>query len=265
MLLSVVTGAQAVVVYTTDFSSAGASAGGSAQNGATLVSDNISGMTAIPISTTDYTSGGNDYSFVNVTAAHGVSGQWLRGDAGGLGTVTIALNNLPTHSFLSIDLFAAAGGGLDAPRFTDPSDPANDSFQINVDGNDLLSGDEIHFFARGDRDFRGNLIGTTLEAPSDAGPGGSGPSGRNGSEFLNNRQEVWGHDALFDLGTDGKLTIPHTASSVTLTLSTTINGDGLGDEIFALANVVVDTSVPEPSSTLLGVFGVSMLALRRRR
>jgi len=139
------------------------------------------------------------------------------------------------------------------------------SFQINVDGNDLLSGDEIHFFARGDRDFRGNLIGTTLEAPSDAGPGGSGPSGRNGSEFLNNRQEVWGHDALFDLGTDGKLTIPHTASSVTLTLSTTINGDGLGDEIFALANVVVDTSVPEPSSTLLGIFGVSMLALRRRR
>jgi hypothetical protein len=144
------------------------------------------------------------------------AGSFLRSETGN--TVTITLANLPPHQWLSLDFLFAAIDSLDGTG----SFPAGDFFRITVDG--------VDFF----RESFANA--TTSQIQSYAPPPGvqlarmvdlgfSGPGG-----FHTDSAYWLGGDPLFRR-------IPHSASTVTITLWLEGTPQGLADESWAIDNL----------------------------
>jgi len=199
------------------------------------------------------------HTFLDVTTV-GVSGTWLANTTSGAAstsTITVSLSGLAPHTTLSIDMFLGALGGLDG---------------ISINGGDNIvdiSLDGTSVFNEG---FRSRVEGSRAgydQSPAGAAAsltGGVPTGGTDGSDFLTGfNSSGWGHDSLYDLGTDARLNdIAHTASTATIVITADIT-EGAQDEGFAFANLEISTNAPEPSTSMLALLsGVALLGIRRR-
>lgn len=146
------------------------------------------------------------------------AGSFLRGETGN--TVTLTLTNLPAHQWLSLDFLFAAIDSLDGTG----TFPAGDFFRVTVDGVDVLR----ESFANADPSQIQSYVpppGVQLARRVDLGF--SGPGGFH-------------TDSAYWLGGDPILQrIPHTASTVTITLRLEGTPQGLADESWAIDNLRV--------------------------
>jgi hypothetical protein len=141
-------------------------------------------------------------------------GNFLRGETGNV--VTITLNNLPPHQWLSLDFLFAAIDSLDGTG----SYPAGDFFRVTVDGVDVFR----ESFANADASQIQSYVpppGVELARRVELG---------FSSGFYYLDSAYWmGGDPVFQR-------IPHTASSVTIRLWLDGTPQGLSDESWAIDN-----------------------------
>jgi hypothetical protein len=188
-------------------------------------------------------------------AGNQFGGNFLRSATGN--TVTLTLNNLPTHDTISLSFLFAAIDSLDGTG----TFPAGDFFKIVFDGNTLFS----ESFANAlPSQIQSYISPAGVELARHADLGFSGP----GSYYT---------DSAYNFGADPVFAnFAHTASTATIDFF--IFGEGnqdLNDESWAMDNLRVSvttknevrqTTVPEPTSlVLLMVGGLSMLIVNRRR
>ncbi len=141
-------------------------------------------------------------------------GTFLRGQTGNV--VTITLNNLPPHQWLSLDFLFAAIDSLDGTG----SYPAGDFFRVTVDGVDVFR----ESFANADPNQIQSYVpppGVQLARHQDLG--------FSVGQFWTDSAYWLGGDPVFQR-------IPHTASSVTITLRLEGVPQGLSDESWAIDN-----------------------------
>jgi hypothetical protein len=170
------------------------------------------------------TEGVQGYAGLGLYSAHAFGGQMLR--SGGRNPVTLTLENLPPHKFLSIDfLFAAIdswdGSGLVAPR--------GDVFNVKVDGVTVFretfanaTEDEVQSYVPSDPSY-------TLAWKWDLGF-------NQGAHYYADSAYALGREKAFRA-------IPHKASSATITFL--MDGPGAGEamdqESWGIDNLVVKT------------------------
>jgi hypothetical protein len=182
-------------------------------------------------------------------AGNQFGGNFLRSATGN--TVTLQLDNLPSHDTITLEFLFAAIDSLDGTG----TFPSGDYFRIVFDGNVLFS----ESFANALEYQHQSYVappGVELARRVDLGFGGPGG---------------YYTDSAYNLGADPRFAgFAHTGSSATIEFF--IYGEGiqsLGDESWAMDNlrVGVTTLVPAPAgawllgSGLLGLIGVA----RRRR
>jgi hypothetical protein len=164
-------------------------------------------------------------------------------------TVTLTLTGLPAHDtvdvlflFAAIDSWDGSSGGF----------PSGDFFTVTVDGVTIFR----ESFENSDAGFT-----QTYVAPA----GGELARKQN----LGFSVGSYHADSAYDLSIDSRFQgIAHTASTLTITF----NGGGSGwqagaDESWAIDNLRIVTSVPEPGAAALSMLAAGVLhaAARRRR
>lgn len=146
------------------------------------------------------------------------AGSFLRSETGN--TVTVTLTGLPAHQWLTLDVLFAAIDSLDGTG----SFPAGDFFRITVDGVDFFR----ESFANADPSQIQSYTpppGVQLARRVDLGFSGPGGFHTDSAYWL-------GGDPLFQR-------IPHSASTVTITLWLEGTPQGLADESWAIDNLKV--------------------------
>ncbi|MDO8449197.1 MAG: PEP-CTERM sorting domain-containing protein [Rhodoferax sp.] len=179
-------------------------------------------------------------------------GNFLRSETGN--TVTLQLNNLPTHNTISLEFLFAAIDSLDGTG----TFPQGDFFKIVFDGVTLFS----ESFANADLSYQ-----IQSYAP---------PAGVTLARLVNLgfSQGFYYSDSAYNLGADPRFAnFAHTGSTAKIDFY--IFGPGnqsLSDESWAMDNLrvsVVTTGngnvIPEPGSLALLGLGLSSLAILRRR
>jgi hypothetical protein len=144
------------------------------------------------------------------------AGSFLRGQTGNV--VTITLDNLPPHQWLTLDFLFAAIDSLDGTG----SYPAGDFFRITVDGVDFF---RESFANASTSQIQSYVPPPGVELARRVDLGFSGPGG-----FMTDSAYWMGGDPIFQR-------IPHTASTVTITLRLEGTPQGLGDESWAIDNL----------------------------
>jgi hypothetical protein len=172
------------------------------------------------------------------------SGNFLRSETGN--TVTLTLNNLPTHSSINIGFLFAAIDSLDGTG----AFPSGDFLHISIDGNTVFR----ESFANAiESQIQSYISPAGVELARRVDLGFGGPGGYH-------------TDSAYNLGADPRFSgFAHSAS--TLTISFLIEGEGiqaLSDESWAMDNLRVEVNaVPVPGaawlmgSALLGLVGVA--------
>ncbi len=177
-------------------------------------------------------------------------GNFLRSATGN--TVTLQLNNLPSHNTISLEFLFAAIDSLDGTG----TFPAGDFFKIVFDGATLFS----ESFANAlPSQIQSYVPPTGVELARHVDLGFTGP----GSFYT---------DSAYNLGADPRFSnFAHSASSATIEFF--VFGPGnqdINDESWAMDNLRVSiltngNVIPEPGSLALLGLGLSGLALMRRR
>jgi hypothetical protein len=174
-------------------------------------------------------------------------GNFLRSATGN--GVTLTLNNLPTHSSVSLGFLFAAIDSLDGTG----TYPSGDFFRIDIDGQTVF------------RESFANAVASQLQ--SYVPPAGVELARHQNLGF--GGPDGYYTDSAYDFGVDPRFrNIAHSASS--LTVSFLIEGEGiqsLDDESWAMDNLRVEVeAVPVPAAAWLfgsGVVGLAGLARRR--
>jgi hypothetical protein len=223
----------------------------------------LTGWRTKPLETT--APAASSHTFVNVGAAHGVTGQWLftEENVGLSFTATTTLTGVPAFDNISIDkLILGAGGGIDGDQL--------DGVALSINGTEVFN---ANLHGRNSADARwNNSYGGTSPAAIVTPPA---TSDTNGPEFFSERTDGWGHDTLYDVGLDPNYKdVPIIgAGNVTIALSGRLtNGtggmEGHPDEEIGIGNFSLSFSVvPEPTALVLllgGGFGLAMLRRRGR-
>jgi hypothetical protein len=178
------------------------------------------------------------------SASNAFSGNFLRSATGN--TVTLSLNNLPTHTAISLDFLFAAIDSLDGTG----TYPSGDFFTVTMDGSQIF---RESFANAQTSQIQSYVPPAGVELARHVDLGFSGP----GSYFT---------DSAYYLGADPIFSnIAHTANTAVFTF--TIEGVGiqsLNDESWAMENLNVRVeTVPLPASAWL--FASGLFALLRRR
>lgn len=177
-------------------------------------------------------------------ASNQFGGGFLRSETGN--TVTLTLNNLPTHNSIDIGFLFAAIDSLDGTG----AFPSGDFLHITIDGNTVFRESFANALESQTQSYV-SPAGVELARRVDLGFGGPGG---------------YHTDSAYNLGADPRFSgFLHSAS--TLTISFLIEGEGiqaLSDESWAMDNLRVDLNeVPVPGavwlmgSALLGLMGVA--------
>lgn len=161
------------------------------------------------------------YAGLGVKGTH-FGGSMIRSPTGNL--VTLTLNNLPRHKFLSMDFLFAAIDSLDGTGVF----PAGDFFNVKVDGVSVFR----ESFANATADEVQSYVPSPgLELARRIDLGFSGPGG-----YYTDSAYALGHEAAFK-------NIPHKASTAVITFI--MEGDGiqnLDDESWGIDNLIVQVS-----------------------
>lgn len=180
-------------------------------------------------------------------AGNRFGGNFLRSATGNV--VTLTLNNLPTHSSLSLGFLFAAIDSLDGTG----TFPSGDFFRIDIDGQTVFRESFANAMPSQIQSYE-PPPGAELARHQDLGFGGPGG---------------YYTDSAYDFAVDPRFShIAHSASS--LTVSFLIEGEGiqsLDDESWAMDNLRVEVdAVPVPAAAWLfgsGLLGLAGLARRR--
>ncbi|MCL4222190.1 MAG: hypothetical protein KJZ65_12570 [Phycisphaerales bacterium] len=168
------------------------------------------------------------------------SGNLLRNDAVN-GATVITLTNLPTHEAISISFLLAVLDSWDSIN----GSRSPDYFNVIVDG--------VTVFQTTFAQASGNV---NYQPPAGGLIAPLANRGWNSS---------WG-DAGYDMSFEPALSlIPHTASTVVVQI--VANGAGYqggNDESFGIDNLSISVTIPTPGS-LVGLAGLGLVGLRRRR
>jgi hypothetical protein len=178
-------------------------------------------------------------------AGNTFGGNFLRSETGN--TVTLTLNNLPTHTSISLDFLFAAIDSLDGTG----TFPSGDYFNVTLDGTSIFR----ESFANAlPGQIQSYVPPASVELARHVNLGFAGP----GSYYT---------DSAYYLGADPVFNnLAHTANNAVFTF--TIEGTGiqsLNDESWAMDNLNVRIeAVPLPASVWLFASGLFAL-LRRKR
>ena len=172
-------------------------------------------------------------------------GNFLRSETGN--TVTLTLNNLPTHTSISLDFLFAAIDSLDGTG----TFPSGDYFNVTLDGASIF---RESFANASPSQIQSYVPPTGVELARQVDLGFGGPGGFH-------------TDSAYDLGADPvSQNIAHTSSNAVFTFI--IEGEGiqdLSDESWAMDNLYVRVeAVPLPASVWLFASGVFALLWRKR-
>ena len=178
-------------------------------------------------------------------AGNTFSGNFLRSATGN--TVTLTLNNLPTHTAISLDFLFAAIDSLDGTG----TFPSGDYFNVTLDGTSIFRESFANALPSQIQSYV-PPAGVELARHVDLGFGGPGSYYTDSAYYL-------GDDPVFQ-------NIAHTNSSAVFTFL--IEGEGiqsLNDESWAMDNLNVRVeAVPLPASVWLFASGLFALLKRRR-
>jgi hypothetical protein len=178
------------------------------------------------------------------SAGNAFGGNFLRSATGN--TVTLTLNNLPTHTAISLDFLFAAIDSLDGTGIF----PSGDYFNVTLDGASIFRESFANALASQIQSYV-PPAGVELARHVDLGFGGPGSYYTDSAYYL-------GADLTFQ-------NIAHSNSSAVFTFL--IEGEGiqsLSDESWAMDNLNVRIeAVPLPASVWL--FASGLFALLRRR
>lgn len=178
------------------------------------------------------------------SAGNTFGGNFLRSATGN--TVTLTLNNLPTHTAISLDFLFAAIDSLDGTG----TFPSGDYFNVTLDGTSIFRESFANALASQIQSYV-PPTGVELARHVDLGFGGPGSYYTDSAYYL-------GADPVFN-------NLAHTANNAMFTF--TIEGAGiqsLNDESWAMDNLNVRVeAVPLPASVWL--FASGLCALLRKR